>query len=484
MEGIKMNKRIIKWLTGLLLAVLMVAGLGPTLAHATGSNDNTPSTDFMTEVNIHKIKTDRGASPMDAQELEEGITGDNYANRFGPDAEGLPGVIFDVYKVSKENFDNMMDNPGAYTTPNQAATMGTFVVSSSATDQNGLTKVTLGEGYFWVVERGLTTIASSTAVPFGLTLPYTNATGDGNLSTIHVYPKNTLQDTPDVEKTIDESDASQYIGQPFDWTVSSKIPKGIKEYTKYEFVDVIDEKLDYVSTTLTSPSNLVLGTDYTITHDPDTNTLTVAFTATGIAKLVADQNITYTISTKINNRAVMGDPIKNDVDLNFKNPHTEGKAGNPDTPEVATGGHKFKKTVETTDGTPLNGAEFVIINSNNQYIIQDESTLAVTFTTDIDEATRFVSGRTGDGRFEVKGLAYGAYILRETKAPSGYALPTKPDTPFVVSSGSYEETVLKAIPNRQLTIPQTGGMGTMAFTIIGGLLMVFAVVYYRKTKEA
>lgn len=103
------------------------------------------------------------------------------------------------------------------------------------------------------------------------------------------------------------------------------------------------------------------------------------------------------------------------------------------------------------------------------------------------------------GQFEVKGLEYGNYQAVEIKAPEGYALPTNggPFT-FEVKAGSYNgdkatefkyETVLKEgetqtygkkITNTKVTIPQTGGIGTIIFTAIGLAIMASAIIAIKK----
>lgn len=199
-------------------------------------------------------------------------------------------------------------------------------------------------------------------------------------------------------------------------------------------------------------------------------------------------SITFDITTVINNTVVLGRPIENEVTLNYVNPHEEGSTTSPEPPVIATGGHRFKKSIDTATGAGLAGAEFVILNPAGEYIIQDPVTLAVTFTTVEADATRFISGT--DGLFEVLGLAYGNYTLVEVVAPDGYALPTNPNKAFVVSALSYwtnptELTLVAAEPmvvvNKAITIPQTGGPGTILFTIVGAGLMVVAVLYYRRT---
>lgn len=110
-----------------------------------------------------------------------------------------------------------------------------------------------------------------------------------------------------------------------------------------------------------------------------------------------------------------------------------------------------------------------------------------------DDAIVFVSD--GQGRFEVTGLAKGEYYLEETKAPKGFAKLTS-DVKFSVDKNTYttagdinynpESTDAKdalQVENKNLTIPQTGGMGTVLFTIVGISLMAGAVVAMKRNRE-
>ena len=124
-----------------------------------------------------------------------------------------------------------------------------------------------------------------------------------------------------------------------------------------------------------------------------------------------------------------------------------------------------------------------------------------------DNAFRFVTDESG--RFEVKGLNYlDGYRLLEVKAPEGYALPTDGITEvstFDVKEGSYtsaqngvkytpDETEEKnvtvngttgeaiRINNRLVTIPQTGGIGSLIFVVAGLAIMAGAYAAYRKSQ--
>ncbi|MGQ7686485.1 SpaH/EbpB family LPXTG-anchored major pilin [Streptococcus suis] len=199
----------------------------------------------------------------------------------------------------------------------------------------------------------------------------------------------------------------------------------------------------------------------------------------------------------------------------------------PEQPKVITHGKRFIKTdnQDNFGGDKLLGAEFVVTNGQNQYLAlksadtqeaalakykqaeqdylasvkandgQAEAKKALRdvayealnmqweWVAEKNQAFTFISSK--DGKFEVKGLKAGQYELVETKAPEGYALPS--DTiPFQVSRGSWGEgeevttANFQQVKNKKIIIPQTGGIGTLIFTVVGLSTMVFAFIAMKK----
>ena len=80
------------------------------------------------------------------------------------------------------------------------------------------------------------------------------------------------------------------------------------------------------------------------------------------------------------------------------------------------------------------------------------------------------------------GLAYGDYYLVEVEAPvkdgKAYNMLTKPQL-IHVDANSY--TTDKVIVNRSgTTLPETGGMTTIGFTVVGIVFIIVAIVMFTK----
>lgn len=366
-------------------------------------------------------------------------------------------------------------------------------------------------------------LAESKAVPVELTLPEHARTENGIADAIHVYPKNT-EDGPKVTKKVvkdgqDKDLASFDKDKEFNWAIEADIPTGFKDYKVFELSDDLQQSLTYkrgqtVSVKVKDNNNITLekGTDYTLTEPTGEKggKLEVKFTETGIKKLVPAEGkkVRVEFTTTINDSAIMATDIPNKVKLTYGHDPNNKHEKESNEPKVYTGGKKFKKIDSSKNDKALQGATFVVKNKEGKYLVEKEGKYSwkeVTNATNDSllndkELKKLVSG--SDGKFEIKGLEYDEanrttgtkYSLVEVKAPDKYALPTNNVTDFYVNNTSYAETATpvpqkldaennQLIDNKPITIPETGGIGSIIFVVAGLMIMGLAAYKMKANKE-
>lgn len=191
---------------------------------------------------------------------------------------------------------------------------------------------------------------------------------------------------------------------------------------------------------------------------------------------------------------------KNDVYLKFSNnPNASGtghtEMGQTPVDSVWVFTYEVDNTkVDATDSTaktPLAGAGFRLYDSTGTTeigLIYDESISAYR---PVKSGETPVEMKSADntGVFNIKGLDAGTYTLKETTVPAGY---NKCDDYTVVISATHAENasgtsatttlsdtskVTNTIENKKgSTLPETGGIGTTLFYVIGSILVIGAVV--------
>ncbi|MFC6293008.1 hypothetical protein BHU61_11065 [Macrococcus epidermidis] len=122
----------------------------------------------------------------------------------------------------------------------------------------------------------------------------------------------------------------------------------------------------------------------------------------------------------------------------------------------AVGSLEVKKYEAGNTAKVLSGATFELRDSTGKVVM--------TKTTDSTGVISFTN------------LPFGTYTLVETKAPAGYELDATPITVEINST----TVVKKDVANNKSMLPNTGGMGTVIFTVVGIGLILLAIWLKRK----
>ena len=318
-------------------------------------------------------------------------------------------------------------------------------------------------------------------------------------------------------------DTYEYI---FNDTLSDGLTLQEDTIKVYIAVDKNDEVGEYTP--------LTAGKDYTLNvQNVGANgggSFSIAFTDLKTAPYVGQGDRHFVIVTydaTLNANAEIGlDGNPNSVDLQFSNdPNGDGLGRTTeDTVIVFTYELDGTKVDGENEDTKLEGAEFVLFNGGHTRVAHIENGKLVGWVAlpggddsdtyqqipyetweEFDQTTSVIMTSAAEGVFGVSGLDDGTYHLMEIKAPNGYNL-LEGDVQLVIEATTVNgqnwngvaNTALTALTinvanegavngktdtgavnvtvrnNQGATLPETGGMGTTLFYIIGGLLVVGA----------
>ena len=343
----------------------------------------------------------------------------------------------------------------------------------------------------------------------------TTATPKSSVPTVEKKVKDTNDSTG---VTSDWQDSADYdIGDSIPFQLKATLANNVSSYTTYKVVfhDTLSKGLTYNN----DAKVYIGGTEtngFTVTatvNADGTTTLTVSCDDVKALGAGNSSVITVEYTVKLNENAVLGSAGNpNEVYLEYSNNPNKSENGNNETgetPKDVVIVFTYKTIINKVDSenAPLTGAAFKL-----EKLIKGKDGAADTWTTvkefTVDETTT---------SFTFSGLDDGQYKLTETKTPAGYntidpiyfvieathdvtadAPTLKTLNAYLTDANGNKQTEMKdgesvnidlgtvdltagsittTVVNKSgAQLPETGGIGTTIFYVLGGVLVLAAVV--------
>ena len=289
-------------------------------------------------------------------------------------------------------------------------------------------------------------------------------------------------DIPSIEKKV-EDDNGAWVD-----TTDAEIGQNVKfkaTITNGTGTDSL-KMIDTMSNGLTFKNDVVvkIGNDvvdaanYTVATEAG-STFTVTFTEEYVLSLEANTELDVYYSADVNKSAVVApDANPNEVTLKYGDDYTFET--DPYEVEVYTydlGIYKYE--MKKGQETALTGAKF-------ELYYDEKCTNPVKWDASykVDKTGSATIDMSNASEITLTGLEAGTYYLKETKAPEGYNLLQEVKTVTIADDeASYTKVITKVENKTGTELPETGGAGTVAFTVVGSLLMLAAVVLFTAKKK-
>ncbi|MDO5708391.1 MAG: isopeptide-forming domain-containing fimbrial protein [Andreesenia angusta] len=475
-------KRLTSFLTALAL-VLSIMVPSTIMAEGEGQ-DETTTTGETYDITLHKIVMDSlegwpkdknpdGTYTGNGTTKYDGSAIDNITEYFGSTAKKLKGVHFELYKANDENTiikEGKTGTEGSIDFTGLEA--GDYVIK----ENREKTKL---EG-----DEAGKTISDQVAVPVKVTLPVYKADGskfttiaDG-ANQLHVYPKNTVTDKPDVDKKINDENKPGTPENPADYTVGDKVPykitTTIKPGAKYKTAYWNDKMTEGLTFTQSDLDNMVIKIDGSVADGTeyekilDGNGFIVKLTEAGLSKIndkAGNVEVELEYEATLNSAAVVQIPESNDVTFIYGN--NPGKGNTPIPTKPSDGKITVNKTWADGIELPAEGIEvtFTLYNAktgekvefgeggqSNPIKIKATSVEQITHTwTGLDDNIEYKVVETYNGYEAEYGVGDaakpGTITVKNHKTDNPE--PIVPDAPKVITYGKkFVKTDSEETPNK------------------------------------
>lgn len=314
--------------------------------------------------------------------------------------------------------------------------------------------------------------------------------------------------------------ADHAINESYQYKLIAKLPneKDLDAYTSYKLVfhDTMASGVSFeniVSVKVTARDNTVTPiTDYTCTATANQAGGSWSLTIADLKTVISDikgANVEVIYNAHLNNAAdISATGINsNEVQLEYSNnPNVggEGSTGKTEKDMVWVFTYMMDNTkIDGDTKAPLGGAGFELYDAqgNKVKLVYDDSLSGYRIAKEGETPVEEMFSAADTGFFNIIGVDAGTYTLKEKTVPGGYNKcndieiklegyhtenPLSQDTASCVIT-KYQDgkaTNTFTIENNQgAVLPETGGIGTVIFYVIGGVLVVGAAVAFITRKR-
>ena len=293
-----------------------------------------------------------------------------------------------------------------------------------------------------------------------------------------------VNEKPTIDKEIVAGENTASVGEDVSYSITVSVPKNIADLTTYT---VTDAPINLTAKTATIDyyvdNNKYTMTGATVTPDTTTGGFSIAFTPANLAA-IAGKNLVIKYDATINASAAVPGTAPNTATLEYTN-----KIGTTNTNKISDDEvtHLYTTTItkklDNENGAEAAGVKFQLFADEGLRTALKFSLANGVYTLDPNGAeTTLVTN--ANGQIVIKGLGKHSYYLVETETKEGYNLLSGAVELDMeeIANNTYELT--KTIVNKKgFNLPATGGLGTLMFIVLGGVLMAGGICLVSTTKK-